>query len=47
VADILIGCGKAQRRVARGSARAAQILGALGIREIDQAQPPAGRDTVT
>jgi len=47
VVDIDLGQGRHKRTVTRGSARAARILTALGIREIDPPAPPLEAETVT
>jgi len=47
VVDIDLGQGRRKRTVTRGSVRAARILTALGIREIDPPAPPPEAETVT
>jgi hypothetical protein len=47
VVDIELGQGRRKRTVTRGSSRAARVLTALGIRDIDPPTPPAEAETVT
>jgi len=47
VVDIELGQGRRKRTVTRGSSRAAHVLTALGIRDIDPPTPPAEAETVT
>jgi transposase len=46
VVDIELGPQRSKRTVTRGSARACQVLTALGIRDIDPPAPPTGAETV-
>jgi transposase len=46
VVDFELGPAQFKRSVTRGTARAARILRALGIRELDPPTPPAGKATI-
>jgi transposase len=46
VVDFTLGSGQTKRSVTRGSARAAQILTALGLTNLDPPIPPSGAETV-
>jgi transposase len=47
VVDFTLGSGKTKRSVTRGSARAATILTALGLTDLDPPTPPIGAEAVT
>jgi hypothetical protein len=46
VVEFTLGQGPTRRSVTRGSARAATILSALGITDLDPPTPPKGAETV-
>jgi hypothetical protein len=46
VVDFVLGAGQPKRSVTRGSSRAAQILSALGITDLDPPTPPTEAATV-
>jgi transposase len=46
VVDFTLGTGRTKRSVTRGTARAARILSALGITDLDPPTPPKAAETV-